>query len=166
MRQGGLVATEEVASVNLGLNVIEDGIVAVGDDGIALCLELIHIVDHLTTKERGSIGKGGFVDNDCGSLGFDAFHHTLNAALTEIVGIGLHGEAEHTNGHVLLCLHGIAASCGIVVIACLLQHLIGYEILTGAVTLHDRRHHLLGHILVVCQQLFRVFRQTVTSIAK
>ena len=65
-------------------------------------------------------------------------------------------------------LHGliVTTACGVIVVAGLLQHLVGNEILTGAVTLDNGRHHLLRYILVVGQQLFRVLGQTVATIAE
>ena len=47
-----------------------------------------------------------------------------------------------------------------------MQHLIRNEILAGAVALHNRRHHILRHVLIVGQQLFRVFRQAIAAITK
>ena len=42
-----LISAEEVAGVNLFFYVIEDGVVAVGDDGMRLRLELSQVVDDL-----------------------------------------------------------------------------------------------------------------------
>ena len=39
-------------------------------------------------------------------------------------------------------------------------------VLSGAIALHDSRHHVLGYILIVCQQLLGVFRKAVAAIAK
>lgn len=82
----GLVATEEVAGVNFVLNIIKDGIVAVGDDGVALGLEGCKVVDHQGTEEGAAIGKSRFVDDDLGSFGLDTFHDALYGALAEVVG--------------------------------------------------------------------------------
>ena len=82
-----LVAAEEVAGIDLVLDIIQTGVIAVGYDGVAAALELIKIVHHLTAKEGITILKRRLVDNDLGSLGLDAFHHTLDGTLTEIVGV-------------------------------------------------------------------------------
>lgn len=50
-----LIAFEDVARVDFVLHVVEAAVVAVGDDGLALGLELGQIVDHQTTKEGGAI---------------------------------------------------------------------------------------------------------------
>ena len=53
-----------------------------------------------------------------------------------------------------------------IVIAGLTQHLVGNEVLTGAVALDNGGHHVLGNIGIVGQQLFGVLRQTVAAIAE
>lgn len=93
-----LISAEEVAGVDFGLDVVEDGVVAVGDDGLGLCFEVFEVVDYTTAEEGGAILKGGFVDDDVGTLCLDAFHDALNRTLTEVIGVGLHGEAEDANG--------------------------------------------------------------------
>ena len=93
-----LVAAEKVAGIDLVFDIIEDGVIAVGDDGIALLFELREIIDNTAAKEHRSVGKCGLVDNDNGTFGLDTFHHTLDATLTEIIGVGLHGETEHADG--------------------------------------------------------------------
>lgn len=47
-----------------------------------------------------------------------------------------------------------------------LQHLIGNEVLTGAIALYDGFYQVLRHIVVVGQQLFGVFRETIAAIAE
>ena len=93
-----LISAEEVAGIDFGLDVVEDGVVAVGNDGLGALLEVFQIVYHTTTEEGGAVLKSGFVDNNFCSLGLDALHDTLNGALTEIVGVGLHGETEDADG--------------------------------------------------------------------
>ena len=80
------------------MDVVEEGVVAVGNDGLRLLLEVCQIVYDLAAKEGGAVLKGGFVDDDFCALGLDALHDALNAALTEIVGVGLHGETEDADG--------------------------------------------------------------------
>lgn len=92
-----LVAFEDVAGIDFGGDVVEDGVVAVGDDGITLGLEGGEVVDDEAAEEGGAVRKGGLIDDDLGTFGLDALHHSLDAALTEIVGVGLHRQAIDTN---------------------------------------------------------------------
>ena len=93
-----LVAAEEVAGVDFALYIVEDGVVAIGDDGLGLLFESLEVVDDLATEEGGTVGEGGFIDDDVGSLGSDALHDALDGTLTEVVGVGFHGEAEDADG--------------------------------------------------------------------
>ena len=54
----------------------------------------------------------------------------------------------------------------IVVPPCEVEDLVGYEVFTGAIALHDGGHHVLRHVLIIRQKLLRIFGQTVTAIAK
>ena len=92
-----LIAAEEVAGIDLIFHVVEDGVVAVGDDGSGLGLELGEVVDDATAEEGGAVLEGGLIDNDLRALGFDALHDALDGRLTEVVGVGFHGEAEDAN---------------------------------------------------------------------
>lgn len=93
-----LISSEEVASVDFVLDIVQDRVVTVGDDGLGLLLESREVVDDLTAEEGAAVLEGGLVDNDVGSFGFDALHDALDGALTEIVGVGFHGEAEDADG--------------------------------------------------------------------
>ena len=92
-----LVPLENIARINFILYVIETSVIAVGDDGLALSLELIKVVNDLTSEERFSIGNRGFVDDDLGSLSLDALHDALDGALAEIIAIRLHCQTVDTN---------------------------------------------------------------------
>ena len=61
-----LVSSEQVARVDLVGHVIETGVVAVGDDGLALALEGFEVAHNATAEEGGAVGKGGLVDDDFG----------------------------------------------------------------------------------------------------
>ena len=74
-----LISTEEVAGIYLCSDIIEDGIVAIGDDGLGKGLELGEVINDTAAEEGGAVFEGGLVDDDLGSLGLDAFHHALNA---------------------------------------------------------------------------------------
>lgn len=47
----GLVALEEVAGVDAGADVVEDGVVAVGDDGVGEGFEAVEVVDDAAAEE-------------------------------------------------------------------------------------------------------------------
>lgn len=85
-----LVASEDVAGVDFVADVVEAAVVAVGYDGVALGFELFEVVDHLGAEEGFSVSEGGFIDDDFRALGLDALHYSLDGALAEIVGVGLH----------------------------------------------------------------------------
>lgn len=85
-----LVSSEDVTSVDLILDVIEAGVVAVSDDGVAAGFEGGEVVDDETAEEGGAVLEGGLVDDDLCSFGFDALHYALDGTLAEVVGVRLH----------------------------------------------------------------------------
>lgn len=54
--EGYLIAAEEVAGVDFALDIVEDGIVAIGDDGLRLLLESLEVVNDLAAEEGGTVG--------------------------------------------------------------------------------------------------------------
>ena len=82
-----LVAVEEVAGIYFGFHVIEDSVVAVGDDGLALGLEGGEVVHHAAAEECAAVFEGWFVDDDFCAFGLDALHHTLDGRLAEVVAV-------------------------------------------------------------------------------
>ena len=50
-----LIAFEDIAGVDLVLYIVEAAVVAVGDDSLALGLELCQVVDHEAAEEGGAI---------------------------------------------------------------------------------------------------------------
>ena len=64
----------------------------------------------------------------------------------------------------LACIKAVVV--GIAIISSLLQHSIGNIVFASAVALHDGFYQILWHILIVCQQLLSVLRQTVAAITK
>jgi hypothetical protein len=54
--EGYLITSEEVAGVDFALYVVEDGVVAIGDDGLGLLFESLEVVDDLATEEGGAVG--------------------------------------------------------------------------------------------------------------
>jgi len=162
----GLVSFEDVAGVDFSLDIIEGAVVAVGDDGLGEGFELGEVVDDEAAEEGGAVFERGFVDDDLGTLGLHTLHDTLDAGLAEVVGVGLHGEAIDANGALALCGGIEITTVVVVVIAGFLQHLIGNEVLAGAVGLDDGGHHVLRHGGVVRQELLGVLGQAVAAITE
>ena len=49
---------------------------------------------------------------------------------------------------------------------CHAEYLVGNEVLAGAVALYNGTHHVLGHILIVGQELLGVLGQAIASITE
>ena len=92
-----LVSSKDISRIDFFLYIVQASIVAVGNDGLTLGLEFLQIIDDLAAEEGGTVFECWFVDDYLGSLGLDALHHALDRALTEVIAIGLHGEAVDTN---------------------------------------------------------------------
>ena len=100
----------------------------------------------------------GLVDHHGHALGLHALHDALDGARAEVVGVGLHRQAVHAHDRLLLA--------GVHAVPDHLQNLVGDEVLTGAVGLHDGLHQVLGNVLVVGQQLLGVLGQAVAAVAE
>ena len=72
------IPPEDVSRVDFLPRVVEAGVVAVGDDGLALCLEGGEVVHHAAAEEGGAVGEGRLVDYHLGALGLYALHHALD----------------------------------------------------------------------------------------
>ena len=92
------IATENVAGVDLLLDVVEATVVAVCYDGLASLLEFFEVIHYDTTEEGAAVFEGGLVDNNLGAFGFDALHDALDGTLAEVVGVRLHREAVDSDG--------------------------------------------------------------------
>lgn len=64
---------------------------------MALLFESIKVIHYPTAEESGSIFQCRFINNHFGTFCLDALHDTLNGTLTEVIRVGLHGEAIHTD---------------------------------------------------------------------
>ena len=64
---------------------------------MALALESIQIIHHFAAEERAAIFECRFIDDDLRTFGLDAFHHTLNARLAEVVRVRFHRQAVHAD---------------------------------------------------------------------
>ena len=80
-----LVPFENVSGIDLFLDIVQGGVVAVSYDGIALGLEGSEVIHHLGAKESSAVFQRGLVDNHLGTLGLDALHNALDGALAEVV---------------------------------------------------------------------------------
>ena len=100
----------------------------------------------------------GLVDHHGHALGLHALHDALDGARAEVVGVGLHRQAVDAHDRLLLA--------GVHAVPHHLQHLVGDEVLAGAVGLDDGLDQVLGHVLVVGQQLLGVLGQAVAAVAE
>lgn len=158
-----LVSTEQVAGIDLLLHIVQAAIVAVGNNGLAALLELVQIVDNLAAKEGSAILQSRLIDDNCRALGLDTLHNALNGRLTEVVGVGLHGQAVDADDTGLLVRRVILVLFPIAVVARHLEHPVCNEIFAGAVGLHDGLDEIFRHILVVGEELLGIFRQAVAA---
>ena len=152
-----LVPLKQIPRVHLVRNVRELVAPAVGDDHVAAGLEGLQVVGHLGAEELRRVQRG-LVDHHGHALGLHALHDTLDGARSEVVGIRLHRQSVHAHDRVLLA--------GVDAVPHHLQHLVGHEVLAGAVGLDDGLDQVLGHVLVVGQQLLGVLGQAVAAVAE
>ena len=82
-----LISVKQVSRVDLVPYVIETAVIAVGNDCLALLLEIIKVVDDFAAEERFAVLESRFIDDDFGTLGIDAFHDALDGTLAEVVRI-------------------------------------------------------------------------------
>ena len=104
-------------------------------------------MSHLGAEELRRIERG-LVDHHGHALGLNALHDALDGARAEVVGVGLHRQAVHAHDRLLLA--------PVDAVPHHLQHLVGHEVLAGAVGIHDGLDQVLGHVLVIRQQLLGV----------
>lgn len=93
----GLIPAEYIPSINFRLDVVEAGVVAVGDDGLRHLLKFLQVIYHEAAEEGGAVIESRFVYDDLGAFGFDALHDALDGGLAEVVTIGFHSEAIHAD---------------------------------------------------------------------
>ena len=152
-----LVPPEQIARVDL-LGYIGEVIApAVGDDDVAAALEGIEVACDLGAEEVAAAVRR-LVHQHGHALGLHALHDALDRGGAEVVGPGLHGEAEHTDQR--LCHAGVDE------LVHALEHLVGHEVLASAVGLDDRLDEVLGHVPVVRQELLGVLGKAVTAVAE
>ena len=72
------ISHEDISCINLLLGIIQAGIIAVGDDGMALCLEGFEVVLYSTAKEGAAIFQGWLIDDYLCTLCLDTLHDALD----------------------------------------------------------------------------------------
>ena len=82
-----LVSSENIPRIDLVLYIIQTSIIAVGDDGVALCLEGFEVVLYPTAEECAALFQGRLIDDDLCTLCLDALHDTLDGRLAEVVAV-------------------------------------------------------------------------------
>lgn len=121
-----LVPFKQVPRVRLVRHVRELVAPTVGNDHVAAGLEGLQIVGDLEAEELRRVQRG-LVDHHGHALGLHVLHDALDGARAEVVGVGLHRQAVDTHDRPLLAgVHAVPRH---------LQHLIGHEVLAGAVLL-------------------------------
>ena len=73
-----LISSEDVSCIYLFLYIVETRIIAVGNDGIGLSLELGEVVDNKAAEEGAAVFKSWLIDDDISSLRLNALHDALN----------------------------------------------------------------------------------------
>ena len=86
--------------------------------------------------------------------------------MTEVVAISLHRQTIDTNRAGFLFGGVELAVMIVVIVACFRQNAIGNKVLACAVGFDNRLDEVFRHVLIVCQELFGVFRQAVASVAE
>lgn len=138
--------------------------VPVGDDDLAGGLKFLPVPDHPAAEEHVLLQRG-LIDDHLRALGLQTFHNALDAGLAEVVGVGLHGQAVHADDAGVAGGAVAPLSAGAVVPR-LFQHPLGDEVLASAVGLHDGADDVIGHLVVVGQQLLGVLGQAVAAVAE
>ena len=112
---------------------------------------------HLGAEELRRVQRG-LVDHHGHALGLHALHDSLDGARAKVIGVGLHRQAVDAHDRLRLALVDAVPHH--------LQHLVGHEVLAGAVGVHDSLDQVLRHVPVVGQQLLGVLGQTVSAVAE
>ena len=158
------VAAEEVAGIDLIADVVQAGVIAVGDDGPGFPLEGSEVIDDLAAEEGCAVFQGRFIDDHGGALCLDTLHDALDGGLAEVVRVRLHGEAVDADDDIvfLRLRPGIVGPVG----TGDLQDTVRDIILAGAVALDDGGHHILRNIRKVGQELLGILGQAVAAVTE
>ena len=74
-----LVSSKNISSIYLLLHIIQTSIVAISDDGMALCLEDFEVVLYSATEEGTALFQSWLIDNYVRKLCLDTLHDTLDS---------------------------------------------------------------------------------------
>lgn len=157
------VDSKQVAGVDLVRHIAQGNRPPIGNDDVGLPLECNQVVDDPGVVKLGLL-QLGLMNYHLNPFGLDALHHPLDGAGAVIIAASLHDEAvnaHHKFGTVLaalLRLLGLGLGSP--------DHLLGNKVFAGAVGAHYCLNQVLGHVLVVGQELLGVFRQAVAAVAK
>ena len=133
---------------------------------MGLGLEDGEIVYYPASEEGCAVGQSRFIDDDFRTFGFDSLHYALDGALAEVVAVGLHRQAENSYDAFVFAGAVPLAVSAVAVVAGAGEDLVCYEILPCAVGVHDGLNQIFGNIVVVGQELLRVFREAIAAVAE
>ena len=114
-----LISSKYIPRVNLIFNIIQNGVITIGHDGIAEGLKLFEVIHHLAAKECGSILQRRFIYYHRRTLSFNTLHDTLNGTLTKVIGITLHRQTINADGNLFFPLLIVSTLVGVIIISCL-----------------------------------------------
>ena len=86
--------------------------------------------------------------------------------MAEVVGVRLHGEAENADDARAFSRGAEVAVVLVVVVTGHFEYAVGDEVFARGVGVDDGTHEVLGHVLVVGQELLGVLRQAVAAVAE
>lgn len=161
-----MVFLKNILCVYFVLYICKYGGVAIGQNHLALAFEGLEVVDDFAAEEGAAVFEGGFVDDYFGTFGLDALHHALDGVLAEVVGVRLHRQAVDADDALFFVAGVEVAAVEIVVVRGFAEHLVGDEVLAGAVAIDDGVDKVFGHVGVVGQELLGVLGQAVAAVAE
>ena len=62
----GLIPSEYIPSINFGLDVIQDRVIPICDDGLASLLEVLQVINHQAAEEGGAVVQRGLTSSAIG----------------------------------------------------------------------------------------------------
>ena len=132
-----LITTEKISCIYLLLYIVQTAVIPVGNDGLAHLLELRKVIDHLAAEERTAVLQSRLVDNHRSSFRLDPLHHAQDAALAEVIGFALHGQAEYTYYTCFFFIFTVVTFIIIVIISCHRKYLISNKIFSRPIRFYN-----------------------------
>ena len=164
LKYRGSISSEDIPRVYFLFYIIQALVISVRDNSLRHLLEFLQVVHHRASKECAAIFQSRLIDHHGGSLCLDPLHDPLDTALAEVIRITLHSQSIHTNYTFLFLISAVIAAVEIVIVTSLFQYTVSNKIFPGPITFHDRLYQILRYILIISQQLFGIFRQTLSAI--